>query len=59
MLKCELLSQTLTYLEWESRIKNLRGNQIETFTLTHTHPHRDTHTYIHTQTYTHTLEDSS
>ena len=58
MLKCELLSQTLTYLEWESRIKYLGGKQIETFTLTYTHIHTDTHKYTNSNTHACTLEDS-
>ena len=52
MLKCKLLSQTLTYLGWESSIKYLGGNQIETFTLTNTHMHKETHTYMHAHTHT-------
>ena len=54
MLKCKLLSQTFTYLEWELSIKYLGGNQIETFTLTYTHIHTETNTYMQTQTHTHT-----
>ena len=54
MLKCKLLFQTFTYLGWESSIKYLGGNQIETFTLTYTHIHTHTHTYMHTCTHTHT-----
>ena len=33
-----------TYLGWESSIKYLRGNQIETFTPAYTHIHTETHT---------------
>ena len=54
MLKCKLLFQTFTYLGWESSIKYLGGNEIETFTLTYTHIHTDTHTYMHTRTHAHT-----
>ena len=43
----KLLSQTLTCLGWESSIKYLGGNQIETFTLTYTHT--DTHTHLKTR----------
>ena len=54
MLKCKLLSQTFTYLEWELSIKYLGGNQIETFTLMYTHIHTETNTYMQTHTNTHT-----
>ena len=54
MLKCELSSQAFTYLEWESSIKYLGGNQIETFTFTYTHIHTETHTNMHTHTHAHT-----
>ena len=46
MLKYKLLFQTFTYLGWESSIKYLGGNQIETFTLTY-----NTYTSIHTRTF--------
>ena len=58
MLKCKLFSQTLTYLGWESRIKYLGGNQIETFTLMYTltytkrYTHAHTYKYIHMKTFT-------
>ena len=70
MLKCKLLFQTFTYLGWESSIKYLGGNQIETFTLTYAHIHTETHTqtcththtrmhtHIHTRTKKHLFEDS-
>ena len=54
MLKCKLSSQALTYLGWESSIKYLGGNQIETFTLTYAHIHTETHTNMHTHACTHT-----
>ena len=54
MLKCKLLFQTFTYLGWESSIKYLGGNQIETFTLTYAHIHTETHTHTHTHACTHT-----
>ena len=54
MMKCKLLSQTLTYLGLESSIKYLGENQIETSTLTYTHIHTDTHIHAHiAQTDTH------
>ena len=60
MLKWKLLSQKSRYLGWESSIKNLGGNQIETFTLTYKHIHTEkhTHTYMFTQKQTHLVEDS-
>ena len=54
MLKCKLSSQAFTYLGWESSIKYLGGNQIETFTLTYAHIHTETHTQTCTHTHTHT-----
>ena len=47
-----LQSKTLAYLEWESSIKYLGENQIETFTLMYTHVHTETHTCMHTNTHT-------
>ena len=58
MLKCKLSSQAFTYLGWESSIKYLGGNQIETFTLTyaniHTRKHTHTHTHAQKNTYSKT-----
>ena len=52
--KCKFLPQKLTYLGWETSIKYLGGNQIETtFKPTYKHRHRDTHAHAHTQTHKH------